>query len=433
MAIKQLEEGVTSGLKFLEWYNDPVQFYRDVFKEDPFDYQADILRLVKKGHKRILCCACGGSGKTKLLASIGLWYVTVKSRFEGRQEVIVISGSARQAKNLYNYCKDALLDNPILNRLVEGEPKISETRFKDRSVIRALPSSLTAIQGQHGNLVLLDEASLVDDFLIRDTYRIVGAHKGAIIMSSTPTYYNSLFVEMWENTDKYPEWIRRSWDAYDCPLLDDDMIEEAKKLPSQTFEIFWLGKPYPMTGTMLPLDKLKACTRGVKRFTFNVEYPTFMGVDWGWGHPLGIVILQKKQDTYLILETFLKKGGTFEEIHDWIESRAKYYKVRSIYCDASDVGENQRLASRGLPVIPVAFNKEKGYLQSKLKDLVIKTKIFIPEDEYDLINQLRTYTWEKKENDDLVDALLLAIKESDVEPINNITFSVRRIKKSRRW
>jgi len=136
--------------------------------------------------------------------------------------------------------------------------------------------------------VIVDEAALVDDFQLRDCYRIIGAHDGAMIWSGTPTQYESLFVKNYEETEEAQKrgekttWEIWSWGAADCPGLRNLMEEAKRELPEDVWQIFWEGKPYPLTGTMIPRDAMVKAVRGITRFKYNEEFLTVAGIDWGW-------------------------------------------------------------------------------------------------------------------------------------------------------
>ena len=90
------------------WFNDPPQFYKDVFKEDPYPYQARILREIKKlittqrSSIRILFMAAGGTGKTKLLAAIAMYIGVVIAKVNTRISRMVLS--------LLRYIKPSFID-----------------------------------------------------------------------------------------------------------------------------------------------------------------------------------------------------------------------------------------------------------------------------------------------------------------------------------
>ena len=191
-----LIDKILKGVKFLLWFKDPALFFRDIFKLEPYPYQAKVLRNLKNNPHRIIILAAGGTGKTRLLACIALWLTIVLPKFINRSySVIIISGSDQQAKYLYQYSKFAIQDNEILSEEVEGEPLISITYFKDRSLIIAVPNSLKAIQGKHCDCALVDEGALAGDFIIQDTLRIVStSDRDLIILSGTPMIYGTMFV-----------------------------------------------------------------------------------------------------------------------------------------------------------------------------------------------------------------------------------------------
>ena len=280
-------EAVSRAATFLLWYKDPAQFYRDIYKEEPYPYQAQLLRdLADLSVDRVMVMAGGGLGKTKCLAAHALWCAAVLPRFIRKPiSVIVIAGSEKQAKALYKYSKQAIEDTSELRSLVQGEPLQSLTEFRDRSCIKAVPNSLKAIQGEHDNIVIVDEAALAGDFVVQDTLRIVrGMNPNRIILLGTPTDYFSKFVEMWEDSERFPEWKRYHWSVYDCPAVDKRQLEEAKKtLSEEMFSVFVLGKPYAKTGTLIDHAKIKEACKDTPRFQVSERgKPPVAGIDWGW-------------------------------------------------------------------------------------------------------------------------------------------------------
>jgi hypothetical protein len=280
-----MTDQVLKSIKFTLWYKDPAKFFKDIYGMEPYPYQAKVLRyLMDPKKRRIILVAAGGTGKTKLLACIALWLTLVLPKFIGRSySVIIISGSQDQARYLYEYSKYAVSDNKILSEEVEGEPLMSVTHFKDRSIIMAVPNSLKAIQGKHMDCVIVDEGALAGDFIIQDTLRIVStSDRDLIILSGTPMVYSSTFVEYYDNVDRYPEWERFTWAASDCPEISKEKWEEAKKLPEDMFVVFWEGKPYAKTGTLIPTPEIKAVSKDQPNVAPDPRYEVVAGLDWGW-------------------------------------------------------------------------------------------------------------------------------------------------------
>lgn len=397
------------------WIKDPAVFFKDIFGMEPFPYQSDILRQLPRGKdddvKRMLFMAAGGTGKTKLLAGIALWLTVVYPKIIKRPfTVIIISGSEDQAKYLYEYCKYAIADSEILKEEADGDPMQSLTKFKDRSLIRAVANSLKAIQGKHEDCVILDEGALVEDFVIQDTLRIVSStDRDLIIISGTPTT-NNVYIDMWEDEKKFPEWRRFHWTAKDCPKISAEKIAEAQKLPPEMWSRFWEGLPYGDEGTLIPVNELKDAIEDISSFVPKADKEVIAGLDWGFNHPTALVLVQKGEDeVYRVIYSDSWKRENFEDVHDKIQTICRSFHVTRIMSDGEDVGENQRLEARGLNVVPIVFNQNKIEMQTSMKIIFHQKLIKIPIGYQTIIQQLRKYNWNTKINDDSCDALQLAL------------------------
>lgn len=405
-------DAIYRAAKFSMWYKDPATFFKDVTGLKPFPYQEKLMRLLPTDPKRVLCMSAGGTGKTKSLSVIALWLTAVLPKFINRPyTVIVISGSDEQAKYLYQYCKYSIADNAILKAEVEGDPLQSLTMFKDRSKIIAVPNSLKAIQGKHEDCVIIDEGALAGDFVIQDSLRIVSStDRDLIIVSGTPTT-NNVFVEMWEDAEKFPEWKRFHWTAADCGVISKEKIDEAKKsLPPEMWSRFWEGVPYAEEGTLIPIVEIKEACKDIERFIPDKSKEVIGGVDWGYEHPTALVLVQRGNDgVYRVIYQDSWRRENFEEVHDKIQMICRMYGVTRIFCDGEDVGENQRLEARGLCVTPIVFNQNKVQMQANMKIIFHQRLIKIPNCYQMLIQELRKYNWDTKIHDDTCDALQLAL------------------------
>jgi len=408
-------ENISKLMKFGNWYNNPDEFFHSIYNKQPYSYQKRILKNLLKSKSRIIITAAGQTGKTILLACIALWYATVFAWWNKTPiQVIIISGSKSQARHLYEYCRDAILNTPEINELVDGEPLISITRFRDGSIIRALSTSLKDIHGKGGDIIIIDEAVLAGDFIMKDSLRMITDKPySKIIFSSTPQSVpgGDLFLDIWENSSGYPEWQREHWSARDCPHKRG-LMEEAKKYGDYIYDVFWLGKPHPLTDTMLPPDKLRECI--VKNFQYNSSIPCEMGIDWGFGQSAtGIVVRQKIGNVHYIIEAIERRHSSPVDIAKLVQTLVKNYHIVKIKCDAENKSENMRLAELGLPVVSIPFNRNKGLMQGYLRNLFTSNNIRLKEEFVVLNWQLRKYKWDTKKDDDLVDALMLACYEEE--------------------
>jgi len=432
----RLPKGISSAEKntLLSW-RDPVVFFNDVTGDPPFSYQAEILRDIPNVDiLRMLMCAAGNTGKTRLLASIALWSSTILSNLILFQpySVIIESGSLEQSRTLYDYLRTWLETNDILKKLVKGDPLKTNTVFYNGSFIKALPASWKSIFGQHSDLIIIDEAVEAGTELLDDSIRVIGTalyqgkNIGRAIFSSTPHDYNAKFVEMWDKTSKYPDWKRYSWSVLECPKWTQKAIEDMKTRGNMYFQIFGMGKPYPLMGTMIPIKQILSASQGVGIFDYDPEWGyCVMGVDWGFApDPTAIIIIQRndelKQIRVLYNKDLLKEDP--DRLLDKLETLYKNYKVERIFTDSHNKHMNIFLTKRGLPVSPISFTGEKGMMETNLATKFEQGIIKVPEAFVKLNWQLRQYTYGKKRDDDLVAALMLAVRDYKKEYGGEIYF-----------
>ena len=441
-------------LKIVQWYKDPASFFYDLYHQEPFSYQRRVLSYLPDLQiRRYLLLGAGGTGKSKLLACIALWLGLVYSYYHKKKyDVVIVAGSAEQSRSLYEYSAVPLKENEIFKEVIDGEVLKTITRFKTKSVVRALPLSLKAIQGKHVPAVIIDEAALVDDFTINDTYRIVGGFKDSvIILSGTPMEYTSKFVEMWLDKKTYPDyfdlppekrtpttWARFSWSAMDCPRFTEEEIEEARRnLSEEQFRIFWEGVPYPVTNTVVPIDDIRKCSIGIHKFDYDPKNRTgkiIFGIDYGFRDLSVIVVANKIDDRYRILDVIEWNRTKYDNIQDWIEAYAMKYRPDYVFVDLNPKGESQRtvdrLRMRGIMTEAVDLARELGSLQVRMRTLFEKEKILVPEEFQPLLNELRLYTWDKRKGDDRVTALMLSLREIEDQPsVDQIYYKVGRIRR----
>lgn len=419
---------ITDKLTLLAWYKDPSLMFKEVFNIEPYTYQREILRDFPK-LKRIMLMGPGDSGKTVMIAGMALWASGIQPVFINRPyNTVILSGSKEQASRAYKYIKDAITNNKVLSEIVDGEPLATRTLFKHGSIIQICAKSLTSIQGAHSDMVIIDEAATKElDFFIQDSLRII-PKEGRIVLSSTPHEADCEFVRRWMNKDRYPDyskerpygWKRYHWTALDCPRVREK-LEEAMKLPRDVFERYYMAVPYSTEDTVVPLEHIRAQSEGIKPFNIdpdNREGMILFGIDVGFKAGTILVVTQKINDEYRVIDVLEWKLEKYEDVQEWIKAYALQYKPDYIYVDMLPKEESQRIEDRlgmlGFRVIPVSFSTEKPRYQARMRALFQNRKVWIPEKFYELLEELRRYKWDTKVGDDRVVALMLAL--SDPEP-----------------
>ncbi len=110
----------------------------------------------------------------------------------------------------------------------------------NNSRIEALPGSEKTIRGFSGAaLLLLDEASRIDDALYHAVRPMLAVSGGSLVMLSSPYGRRGVFFEEWENG---MEWERFEVPATQCPRITPEFLaQERASLPGWVFRQEYLG------------------------------------------------------------------------------------------------------------------------------------------------------------------------------------------------
>jgi hypothetical protein len=419
-------------LKLKHWREHPDEFWKVLSRnrhhtltEKESIFWRDMADL---DINRIMMCSGSGTGKTYNLGALALWSPICLPPFLGRRyDVIICSGSLPQSQKLYEFTREFLESDPLIEDQVVGDTTKTRVDFKHGSV-KALPASDKQLYSTHADLLIIDEAVEAGDKVLKHMYRIPATSElSRIVLSSTPHTPEdgtlSDFVDMWENVgNKYPDYVPGSggWKRYtaswaDCHWITDEEIEEARAgMSEERFQILCMGIPQPVVGTYFNTDDIRDKVRveGNKPDIPLDEGVVSIGVDWGFQHPtvINIVHITDSQVTQIHEEG--KEGVRFTEWNDRISELYDYYYQRYptyVLADSSHIGENQRLRHEyNIPLRAVKFKSAKGRMLENLRAMIEHGRIRIWEGYDSTLRQLARYVLGKKKDDDYVDALALA-------------------------
>ena len=425
-------EILDDALKFAIWMRNPVQFFIDVWKHRQWIPSTDQARFLKDmadlKNRYALVSAGNGTGKTLTFGTFALWSAFVlPRRVRHPYTVLVAGGSRRQSEIMYEYVVEAIRENPLIMRYVEGEPTKTQTKFRDGSWILTSACSEKFLYGHHPNLMIVDEAGLVPDKLLVDAvFRVAPKRNARLILGTTPYDYSSFFVDLWIDENRYPQFKRYHWSKENVHWIDRDAIKIARQTSEEDYRIKVLGLPTPKSGTYFRLDKLKQCRVIDEEWrkqipTENVR--TFIGVDWGMRHPTAIVVVKESQGIWYVVDTFAKKGMSGDEAIDKVLEYARMYKPNLILADSERRWEVMRLQDKGMPILAVKFHTDKELMLSNLRSMIEKSILRIPVEFTELLSQLSKYEPRRKKDDDLVDALMLACRNRVFEGDTSYQFT----------
>jgi hypothetical protein len=204
---------------------DRVEFARTLGIE-PDAWQRDLLR---SNSDRVLLNCSRQTGKTILSAVIALH----RALYHPGSLVLCLAPALRQSQELFGKVAGFYRD---LGRPVAAhtERKLS-LELENGSRIITLPGTEKTIRGFSGAaLLLVDEASRVEDelyFAIRPMLAVSG---GSLMMLSTPFGKRGVFYEEWIGGSA---WERYEVPASQCPRISEAFIEEERQaLPRRIFD-----------------------------------------------------------------------------------------------------------------------------------------------------------------------------------------------------
>jgi hypothetical protein len=129
---------------------------------------------------------------------------------------------------------DAALGTPI--------PAIRRTaltmELQNGSRIIALPGTEETIRGYSGvSLLVVDEASRVDDALYYSIRPMLAVSGGRLVCLTTPFGKRGFFFEAWESSN---DWERHTITAYDCPRISRAFLDEERAAMGE----WWFSQEY---------------------------------------------------------------------------------------------------------------------------------------------------------------------------------------------
>jgi hypothetical protein len=185
-------------------------------------------RLLTSSSPRVILNCSRQAGKSTMAAVLALH----RALYHPGSLVLILAPAERQAKELFSKVAECYraLGVPIP---AESYRKLG-VELANRSRIEALPGTEKTIRGFSGaDLLIVDEASRVDDALYYAVRPMLAVSGGRMILLSTPFGKRGVFYEAWSGGE---EWDRYEVAAADCPRISEEFLEaERRALPSWVY------------------------------------------------------------------------------------------------------------------------------------------------------------------------------------------------------
>jgi len=225
-----------------------VEFTRQRLGFDPNPLQASVLRGGRRG---IVNCTRQW-GKSTVAAAKAVH----RAFCQPDSLILVLSPSERQSGELMRKAEEFVSRLGIKVR-GDGTNEIS-IAFPNRSRIVGLPHKETTSRGfSKVSLMLIDEASRVEEKLYRAMRPTLAVGNGDLWMMSTPNGQRGFFYEEWAHGGD--EWERIQVAAPDCPRISQRFLaEERAKTGNTSFSQEYLCQFVEREGAMFPQELIDA-------------------------------------------------------------------------------------------------------------------------------------------------------------------------------
>ncbi len=184
----------------------------------PDPWQAALLRSTAQQSLLLCTRQAGKSTTTAALATHTACYVPDSL-------VLLLSPSLRQSQELFLKVQQAYhaLGKPVPQR----DTSALRLTLANGSRVVALPGSEATVRGFSGmRLLIIDEASRVDDALYYSVRPMLAVSGGRLVALTTPFGKRGFFHQEW--TEGGPSWQRVKVTAYDCPRISPAFLEQER-------------------------------------------------------------------------------------------------------------------------------------------------------------------------------------------------------------
>lgn len=356
------------------------------------DYQKDFLRFITSPEAKGSTSAIKAPrqvGKTTVLMAVLLYYgCNFKNGFS-----IILEPTYKQCIRVYNEMRAAF--EPILKDTGKG---LLILEFLTGSKVQFLSgeSDIASFQGYvcKNGVLCIDEAAYIGDEVFYALSPTTDVHKCPIILTSTPRFRRGFFYDYYveglegrSKSVKYFDWAGKS-------ILTQEKLDFYRRtLPERLFTNYYKGEFADATGSVFGSfhhvisDNFEMPTYYTMKWEHNID--CYAGIDWGSGTGQDYTVISffnsLKQQIYIERFNDLDETQTIKRIIELL----KQWKPVSVQYENNGIG----IVYGGL-----------------LKKAVLAA---------DLSCSVRAFTTSNTSKNKLVNNLVVAIQNNDVQLINN--------------
>lgn len=363
------------GNPFQEWLDryekNPVLFVREVYGQEPEDWQVEALEAIARGERRISIRSGHGVGKSTFASWAAGWFFLTRYTCK----VVVTAPTSSQ---LY----DALFAElkAQLRRLPEPLQGLFEIKT-ERVELKAAPTEVfisartsrseqpEALQGVHADHVMLiaDEASGVPEAVFEAAAGSMSGHNAVTLLLGNPTQSTGLFYDTHHRLRD--SWWTKQVSCVDVPRrVSKQFIDEIRETygeNSNAFRVRVLGEfPLADDDSVIPIQLLEAAR--VRAIETSPTSPIVWGLDVArFGSDR--TVLSKRRGPKLIEPQQVRRNMDTMQVSGWIVNEwnetSPRFRPTEICVDSIGLGAGvaDRLRELGLPVVDVNVSEAPAF------------------------------------------------------------------------
>jgi hypothetical protein len=274
-------------------------------------YQQEVMN---DKHRYISMCWSRQLGKTTLLSIKATHYAVTNNK----KLIMILSQDRERAKEFYNLVIGHFLSTPMLESMIVGEPRQSETKLVNgtRIINKAAGRDGRSLRGYSVDLLIIDEADFIPDPVFVAGEQCTAAVRGAIWLISTPfkkgTTFHKYFQDGLLARDKFndPKLLKEGEEPFTAPIGRDYDFKSYHYDFNAGLEAF-----KPNGDTQLEEAFVKKKKKSMAKWEFDQEYNAI------WSDDISSYFNEKQIDACLQSDFCLKP----EDYIEYGEATGTYY------------------------------------------------------------------------------------------------------------